>query len=146
MIHLTDGLDAQYNILKERVELMRLAGKHNHDYKYENIWWIALQCNQISIGCNNIISFFIDYYCISIFISLFYFWNVCCWWFRHLTICYHTHFNIAFLSFFKVLVVSFLLHWRECHDLKMQFSWNLAVASGTHDLCVSISWTWIMNF
>ncbi|XP_067265217.1 collagen alpha-3(VI) chain-like isoform X2 [Chanodichthys erythropterus] len=26
VIHLTDGLDAQYNILKERVELMRLAG------------------------------------------------------------------------------------------------------------------------
>lgn len=71
MIHLTDGLDVQYNILKEQVELMHLAGKHNHDYKYETVQWTALIHNQISIGCNNTISFFNNYSCISLFISLF---------------------------------------------------------------------------
>jgi len=37
VIHLTDGLDVQYNILKEQVEKMRLAGKRNHDYKNKNV-------------------------------------------------------------------------------------------------------------
>lgn len=30
VIHLTDGLDAQYNVMKERVEKMREDGKNNH--------------------------------------------------------------------------------------------------------------------
>lgn len=29
VIHLTDGLDAQYNIMKERVEQMHSAGKND---------------------------------------------------------------------------------------------------------------------
>lgn len=37
VIHLTDGLDAQFNILKEQVELMRSVGKNNPDYRYENV-------------------------------------------------------------------------------------------------------------
>lgn len=28
VIHLTDGLDAQYNVMKERVEQMRSTGKN----------------------------------------------------------------------------------------------------------------------
>lgn len=47
MIHLTDGLDAPYNILKERVELLRSAGKR-----------MSLLHTQISIGC--IFSFLIS--------------------------------------------------------------------------------------
>lgn len=30
VIHLTDGVDAQYNVMKERVEKMREEGKNNH--------------------------------------------------------------------------------------------------------------------
>ncbi len=63
-----------------------------------------------------------------------------------LDISQHVTTNILIFVFLKVSVVSSLLPWRECHDLRMQFSWNLAVALGTHDLCVSTSWTWIMNF